>query len=73
MQKYQTEVISSGEGSLLGRISAFGTAMKERQDEIDQIKDKKINAQLKGAPPASPQSSQDDKAQEEGNNEEEKN
>lgn len=41
MQKYQASVISSGPSSLLGNISQFGAAIKQKQEELEA---KKINA-----------------------------
>jgi hypothetical protein len=45
MQKYQTSVIKTGNSALLGRISEFGSAMKERQAEVET---KKIQATIAG-------------------------
>jgi len=43
MQKYQASVIKSAGSSLLGKISAFGSMMKEQKEEL---MDKKIQASL---------------------------
>jgi uncharacterized protein YecA (UPF0149 family) len=44
MQKYQTSVIKAGNSSLVGRISQFGSAMKDKQEELET---KKIQAEIK--------------------------
>ena len=59
MQKYQTSIISSAPSTLLGSISQFGAAMKEKQGELET---KKIQANIKPVTPKFADENKQDKS-----------